>query len=181
MQAGVGVSILEDPQAAAEEAVGQALVRSGGADAALVFATPGHSDGIAKLLPALEGGLGTGAWAGATAHGVIGRGQEFEGGSALVVAALSGIDAEPFLLTGLDLLLDHLDLARRRYQYLQAVCFSQVLLGAVSLPEVWRRCLKLLPHLHLSELCFGALLEVLPELLLALLFVQYFLLHLQKN
>lgn len=103
MQVGVGVSDSADPRQAAREAVQQALEGCGGsAEAALVFATPGHSEGIRPLLEAVCDGLGTRCVAGATAHGVLGRGREIEKESGLVVTALSGVEAEPFLLGHVD-------------------------------------------------------------------------------
>lgn len=102
MRAGVGVSSARDPLEAAETAVAQALEQAGSADAALVFATPGHSDGIERLLDAARSALGTDALVGATAHGVLGRGEELTGEAGLAVIAIAGIEAEPFLLSGLD-------------------------------------------------------------------------------
>ncbi|MGH0033342.1 MAG: FIST N-terminal domain-containing protein [Myxococcota bacterium] len=104
MQAGVGLSDSADAREAVEQAVGQALAQAGAAsaDVALLFATPGHSDAIGPLLAAAGDALGSHAIVGATAHGVIGDGREAEGRSGLAVAAFAGLDAEPFLLTGLD-------------------------------------------------------------------------------
>jgi small ligand-binding sensory domain FIST len=102
MRAGSGISNARDAGEAAEQASAQALEQAGSADAALVFATSGHSGEIEALLDAVQGALGTRVLVGATAHGVLGRGQELEGETALAVAAFSGLEAEPFLLTGLD-------------------------------------------------------------------------------
>jgi len=102
MRAGAGISNARDVREAAEEASAQALAQAGSADVALVFATPAHSGEIEALLDAVQGALGTRVLVGATAHGVLGCGQELEGDAALAVSAFSGLDAEPFLLSGLD-------------------------------------------------------------------------------
>jgi small ligand-binding sensory domain FIST len=100
-RAGVGLSKRIDPVQAVEEAVALALSGSGRCDAALLFATPGHAAEMPRVLDAAAEGLSTKAVVGATAHGVIGAGEELEGGHGLVIAAFSGIAAEPFLLTDL--------------------------------------------------------------------------------
>jgi small ligand-binding sensory domain FIST len=101
LRAGVGVSSASEPRAAAEEAVAGALATAGRADAALLFATPGYEGGLKALLEAAIGGLGTRAVVGATAHGVIGAGLEYEGGKALTVLAIAGLEAHPFLVSEL--------------------------------------------------------------------------------
>lgn len=85
-----------------EEAGAQAASGLGAAvDAALLFATPGHAPEMPRLLEAAAECLGTRKIVGATAHGVIGAGLELTGGHGLVIAAVSGLHAEPFLLTDL--------------------------------------------------------------------------------
>jgi small ligand-binding sensory domain FIST len=101
IRAGVGVSSAAGPRAAAEEAVAGALAAAGRADAALLFATPGYGTELGALLEAAIAGLGTRAVVGATAHGVIGAGLEYEGGKALSVLAISGLEAHPFLVAEL--------------------------------------------------------------------------------
>jgi small ligand-binding sensory domain FIST len=101
LRAGVGVSSDPNPRAAAEQAVQRAATGVGRADAALLFATPAHRSQMAALLDAAMAGLGTRAVVGATAHGVIGAGLEHEGGSAVSVLALSGLEVHPFLLAEL--------------------------------------------------------------------------------
>jgi small ligand-binding sensory domain FIST len=101
LRAGVGVSSDPDPRSAAEQAVGGALAGVERAEAALLFATPAHRSQMAPLLDAAMAGLGTRALVGATAHGVIGAGLEFEGGSAVSLLALSGLEAQPFLIADL--------------------------------------------------------------------------------
>jgi len=101
LRAGVGVSSDPNPRAAAEQAVRRATAGAGRADAALLFATPTHRSQMAPLLDAAMAGLGTRAVVGATAHGVIGAGLEYEGGSAVSVLALSGLEVHPFLIADL--------------------------------------------------------------------------------
>ena len=100
-RAGVGLSSQADPVRAAEHAVAKALSGMERADAALLFATPGYAEAMPSVLDAVISGLGTKCVVGVTAHGVLGEGEELEGGNALVVAAFSGFEAEPFLLTDL--------------------------------------------------------------------------------
>ena len=57
-------------------------------DAALLFATPGYAEAMPQLLDAAAATLGTRNIVGATAHGVLGEGDEVEGGPGLVIAAL---------------------------------------------------------------------------------------------
>jgi len=101
VRAGVGVSSASDARAAAEEAVASAVEGTDRADAALLFATPGYEGELGALLEVAIGGLGTEAVVGATAHGVIGAGLEHEGGKALAVLAISGLEAHPFLIADL--------------------------------------------------------------------------------
>ncbi|HSH74906.1 MAG TPA: FIST N-terminal domain-containing protein, partial [Longimicrobiales bacterium] len=98
LRAGVGVSSAPEPRIAAEEAVEQAMAPIGRADAALLFATTAHKSGMGALLDTAMAGLGTRAVVGASAQGVIGAGVEREGGAAVSVLALSGLEAHPFLL-----------------------------------------------------------------------------------
>ena len=103
-RAGVGISTSPDPVEAADEAGAAALSGVGGArglegaDAALLFATPGYGEGIRALLERARDVLGTSALVGASAHGIFGRGQEVEGGSCVSILALEGIEAHPFLV-----------------------------------------------------------------------------------
>lgn len=95
LRAGVGTSTEGDSRRAAREAAEAALAGCGpgGVDAALLFATPAHSAGIAGLLDEAVAVLGTSAVVGATAHGVLGGGGEVEGGRAVSLLAFSGIEA----------------------------------------------------------------------------------------
>jgi small ligand-binding sensory domain FIST len=67
-------------------------------DAALAFVTGRHGRELGPLLDVLQGTLGTRAIVGATAHGVVGAGQEVEASTAVSVLALEGLDTNPFLL-----------------------------------------------------------------------------------
>jgi small ligand-binding sensory domain FIST len=103
LRAGAAVSTHPKAVPAVEEAVSQALGAAGGrADAAILLATPGHTEAMRPLLDAAVGALGCDRVIGTTAHGVLGAAGEFEGGPAIAVAVLSGIEAEAFLLTDLD-------------------------------------------------------------------------------
>jgi small ligand-binding sensory domain FIST len=98
LRAGVGLSTQGDPLRAADEAVSAALASGVRPDAALLLATPEHAAGIAKLLQAAGDALGTQTVVGANVHGVIGAGQELEGGPAVAVLAIEGVEAHGFLV-----------------------------------------------------------------------------------
>lgn len=100
--AGSGISSLPDARAAAREASEAALSGLGGpgspagagrADAALVFAGPGHAAQASRLLEGAAEVLGTRCLVGGLAHGVIGAGQEDEGASGVSVLAVAGLEA----------------------------------------------------------------------------------------
>ena len=99
IRAGVGISVGPDGPAAVEKAATAALAGVGGADLAILFAAPAFPTGIEPLLAAAVDVLGTSAIVGASAHGVLGAGIESEGQAAVSVMALSGIEAEPFLIS----------------------------------------------------------------------------------
>ena len=95
-----------EPSAAAERralegALQDALVAAGGADSALLFATPGSLLELPEILDIAVSILGTEAVVGATAHGVMACGQEFEGMPSVSVLVQSGIECEPFLISDL--------------------------------------------------------------------------------
>jgi small ligand-binding sensory domain FIST len=92
--AGAGFSSDLDAERAAREAAARARDAAGGADAALVFAGPGHRDRAPGLVAAACAELGTRCVVGGLAHGVIGAGQEQEGGAAVSVLAVRGLSAE---------------------------------------------------------------------------------------
>ncbi len=99
IRAGVGLSTQGDPLRAADEAVSSALAAGVRPDAALLLATPDHAAGMASLLEAAGDALGTKTVVGASVHGVIGSGQEIEGGRAVAVLAIEGLEVHGFLLT----------------------------------------------------------------------------------
>ncbi|MBW1844469.1 MAG: FIST C-terminal domain-containing protein, partial [Deltaproteobacteria bacterium] len=80
------------------EAASAALASVGGADLAILFATPGYPEGVERLLAAAVDVLGTSAVVGASAHGVLGAGIECENRASVSVMALAGVEAEPFLI-----------------------------------------------------------------------------------
>lgn len=101
LRAGVGISSESSPRVAAEEATRCALAGSSGADAALLFATPGYGSELSELIDTVMGNLGTKAIVGATAHGVMGAGLDYEGGKAVSVLALSGLESHAFIIPDL--------------------------------------------------------------------------------
>jgi small ligand-binding sensory domain FIST len=98
LRAGVGVSAATDGHAAGEEAAAAALEGLGRADAAVLLVGPGHAAALPRLLDAAVSALGTEAVVGASSHGVIAAGQEYEGSAAVAVLALAGLETHPFLI-----------------------------------------------------------------------------------
>jgi small ligand-binding sensory domain FIST len=98
LRAGVGLSTHEDPRLAAEEAAEAALADGLRPDGALLVATPEYAAGMPELLKTACAALGTRTLAGAGAHGVLGAGRELEGGRALALLAIEGLEAQAFLL-----------------------------------------------------------------------------------
>jgi small ligand-binding sensory domain FIST len=96
--AGAGFSNERDAVTAAREAAARAGAAAGGADAALLFAGPDHREAARELVAAACGELGTTRVAGGLAHGVIGAGNELEGGAGVSVLAVRGLDAQPFFV-----------------------------------------------------------------------------------
>jgi len=105
-QAGTGLSQNTDAVRAAREAAGAALERIGGerADWGLVFATPGHRPQYAPLLAEVQKTLGTACLAGCSGAGVIGAGEEIEGGHGVAILAVRSdvLHAETHLVPGGD-------------------------------------------------------------------------------
>jgi small ligand-binding sensory domain FIST len=99
IRAGVGFSAGLDGPAAVEQAASAALAGAGGADLAILFATPAFPAGVDLLLAAAVDALGTAAVVGASAHGVFGAGNECENQASVSIMALTGIEAEPFLIS----------------------------------------------------------------------------------
>ncbi len=69
-------------------------------DAAFVFASAEHAEMGPEVLEQVAEALGTDTLAGASVQGLLARDLESEGGPALGVAALCGIEAHPFLVDG---------------------------------------------------------------------------------
>jgi small ligand-binding sensory domain FIST len=102
LRAGAALSTAPEARRAAEEASAAALAQAGGrADSALLFATQGYGADLPELLDAAVGCLGTEAVVGASAHGVLAAGQECERVASVAVLAQAGLEAHPFLLSGL--------------------------------------------------------------------------------
>jgi small ligand-binding sensory domain FIST len=100
IRAGVGTSTHPEARSAGAQAAAAALEGAGGAaQAAILFAGPGYSDDLSLLLDAVVSELGTEVVVGASAHGVIARGREYEQETAAVLLAWSGLEALPFLIT----------------------------------------------------------------------------------
>jgi small ligand-binding sensory domain FIST len=74
------------------------LAGAGAAEAAVVLAGSAYGDDASLLLDAAVGILGTEAVVGATAHGVLAAGQEFEDPNCVAILAWSGVETMPFLL-----------------------------------------------------------------------------------
>jgi small ligand-binding sensory domain FIST len=98
LRAGVGFSAASDARSAGAQAAAAALVGAGRADAALLFATPSHAAELPALLAAAGDVLGTPVLVGATMHGALVAGREYEGGPGVAVLAQAGLEAVPFLL-----------------------------------------------------------------------------------
>jgi small ligand-binding sensory domain FIST len=98
LRAGVGVSTLDEPERAAEEAVAQALAGAGSCEAAILWTGPGLGGALPALLDAAAGALGSEALVGTTAHGILAPDREHVAEGGVVVLALSGIEAHPFLI-----------------------------------------------------------------------------------
>jgi len=98
LRAGVGISTLPEPGRAAEAAAALALAEAGGCDAAILWTGPGYGDALPSLLDTAVGTLGSEALVGATAHGILAADREHVAEAAVVVLALAGIEAHPFLI-----------------------------------------------------------------------------------
>ncbi len=98
IRAGAGSSTRADARAAAAEAAHAALEGVGTAEAALVLAGSGYGDDISLLIDQAAAALDTELLVGASCHGVLAAGQEFEDSSSVAVLAWSGLEVLPFLL-----------------------------------------------------------------------------------
>lgn len=97
---GAGLSTAEDPREGAETAAVEAAatLRGAACDVAVVFASGRHLEAPEILLGAVGDVLGPGVVAGCGARGILGPGQEIEGGTAVSVwaASLGAGTATPF-------------------------------------------------------------------------------------
>jgi small ligand-binding sensory domain FIST len=98
LRAGLGIADHPSPREAVEQAVAEALAGSGRPDAAFLIAGPGHGEALPGLVASAAAALETGAVVGATAHGVLAPGRELLESPSVAVLALSGIEAEGFLV-----------------------------------------------------------------------------------
>ncbi len=98
IRAGTGVCASVEGRKAVEEAATGALERAGGADLAILFATPGFQEPLASLLATAVDVLGTQVVVGASTHGVLVSGVEHERQASVAVMALAEIDAQAFLI-----------------------------------------------------------------------------------
>jgi small ligand-binding sensory domain FIST len=101
LRAGLGVSLLPAARAAGVQAAEACLAAAGRADAALLLATPGRLGELPSLLAGATEALGTQAVVGASAHGLLAAGREYEQEPAVAVLAFADLIARPFLLTDL--------------------------------------------------------------------------------
>jgi small ligand-binding sensory domain FIST len=98
IRAGTGISASAEGRKAVEEAATGALQGVGRPDLAILFATPGFKEPLAPLLAAAVDVLGTPVVVGASAHGVLAAGVEYERQASVAVMALAEIDAQAFLI-----------------------------------------------------------------------------------
>ncbi len=98
IRAGAGISASAEGRKAVEEAATSALEGAGGADLAILVATPGFQEPLAALLASAVDVLGTPVVVGASAHGVLAAGIEYERQASVAVMALAEIDAQAFLI-----------------------------------------------------------------------------------
>jgi small ligand-binding sensory domain FIST len=98
VRAGVGLSTLEEPGRAAEEAAARALAGAGRCDAAILWTGPGLGAALPALLDTAAGALGSEVLVGTTAHGLLAPDREHVAEGGVVVLAISGLEAHPFLV-----------------------------------------------------------------------------------
>jgi small ligand-binding sensory domain FIST len=98
LRAGVGIATLPEPERAAEAAAAQALAGAGRCDAAILWTGPGFGEALPSLLDTAVGALGSRAVVGATAHGILAPDREQLAEAAVLVLAISGLEAQPFLI-----------------------------------------------------------------------------------
>lgn len=112
-RAGLGISTILDPEAAADEACQLALGRlseggeggegggGGPATLALVVASAAHGTSLSKVASRACDALGSRVVVGGSVEGIVAPGVEVSSYPAVMVLALAGFDAEPFLVRDL--------------------------------------------------------------------------------
>ena len=100
--AGSSITRLDGPEAAGRAAAEAAASALGGepATAALVFASPSYDGDLSRLLAVVTDTLGTERVVGGTAAGLLAAGEDEEDEPAVAILAFAGVEALPFLLTG---------------------------------------------------------------------------------
>ena len=102
-RAGLGISTVLDPEAAAEEACRLALARLGDLDVAvaLVVASAAHGSSLSRVAKRSCGILGSRVVVGGAVEGIVAPGVEVNAYPAVMVLALAGLEAVPFLIRDL--------------------------------------------------------------------------------
>jgi len=102
-RAGLGISTLLDPEAAAEEACRLALAHLGGGEiaVALVVASTAHGTSVSKVAAQSSSVLDSQAVVGGAVEGIVAPGVEVSSNPAVMVLAVSGVEAAPFLVRDL--------------------------------------------------------------------------------
>jgi small ligand-binding sensory domain FIST len=102
VRAGLGISTLLEPRAAAREAACLALSRleGGSADLVLAVASAAHGSSVHRIVSEAADVLGPERMVGASVEGIVSAGVEVSGWPATLVLAIAGAEAVPFLLRG---------------------------------------------------------------------------------
>lgn len=102
--AGLGISTVLDPEAAADEACRLALTRLGASKAAvaLVVASAAHGASLSRVAERASQLLGAGVVVGGSVEGIVAPGVEVSSYPAVMALAISGVEAVPFLVRDLD-------------------------------------------------------------------------------
>jgi small ligand-binding sensory domain FIST len=101
IRVGFGLSTVLSPQAAAREAAELAITRlgCGRPDLALVVASAAHGQGLPTIVREAERLLGRGAVVGGSVEGIVSANVEVSSFPAVMVLALSGVEAVPFMVS----------------------------------------------------------------------------------
>ena len=103
-RAGLGVSTVLDPEAAAEEACRLALERLGDGEVAVawVVASAAHGSSLSRVATRAFGVLGCRVVVGGSVDGIVAPDVEVSSYPAVMVLLLAAVEAEPFLVRDLD-------------------------------------------------------------------------------